>query len=202
VWQAHHCLSEPATNAAPPRPDRGYRRPAYFPFPGTGHSICARRSDSGTEEAAANPSMAVVPLMGIQYRLARWSYGTKGLKRLRVGTAGRGKWHVADYREYPLSNIGSQGCLKCGKELISWNGHRERRNNPGSPTPGRPASRGLRCRYSRSLYGSGGGCVDGALAGCLGPASDRCTSPSSAWLSMLNNVTLRLPHARHLNGRP
>jgi hypothetical protein len=42
----------------------------------------------------------VVPLVGIQYRLARWPYGTKGLKRLRVGTAARGTWHVADYREY------------------------------------------------------------------------------------------------------
>ena len=24
-----------------------------------------------------------------------------------------------------LSNIGSQGCLKCGNELISWNGPRD-----------------------------------------------------------------------------
>jgi hypothetical protein len=32
----------------------------------------------------------VVPLMASQYRLARWPYGTKGLKKLRVGTAGRG----------------------------------------------------------------------------------------------------------------
>jgi hypothetical protein len=61
-----------------------------------------------------------VPLMGIRYRLAGWPYGTRGLKRLRVGTR-----HVADYREYLLSNIGSQGCLKCGKELISWNGPRD-----------------------------------------------------------------------------
>ena len=32
---------------------------------------------------------------------------------------------MAVYREYLLSNIGSQGCLKCGKELISWNGPRD-----------------------------------------------------------------------------
>ena len=29
------------------------------------------------------------------------------------------------YREYLLSNIGSQGCLKCSNELISWNGPRD-----------------------------------------------------------------------------
>jgi len=38
----------------------------------------------------------VVPLMGIQYRLARWPYGTKGLKSLRVGTAGRGTWRTIE----------------------------------------------------------------------------------------------------------
>jgi hypothetical protein len=27
--------------------------------------------------------------------------------------------------EYLLSNIGSQGCLNCGNELISWNGPRD-----------------------------------------------------------------------------
>ena len=32
----------------------------------------------------------VVPLMVSQYRLARWCYGTKGLKSLGAGTAGRG----------------------------------------------------------------------------------------------------------------
>jgi hypothetical protein len=30
-----------------------------------------------------------VPLMASKYKLARWPYGTKGLKSLRVGIAGR-----------------------------------------------------------------------------------------------------------------
>jgi hypothetical protein len=54
--------------------------------------------------------------------------------------------------------------------------------------------------YSRFLSGSGGGCVECALVGGLG-SSDRWTSASSAWLSMSNSVTSRLPHALHLNVR-
>ena len=50
-------------------------------------------------------------------------YGTKGLKSVTCRHCGTR--HVADYREYLLSNIGSQGCLKCGNELISWNGPRD-----------------------------------------------------------------------------
>ena len=46
--------------------------------------------------------------------------GTEELTCRHCGTR-----HVTDYREYLLSNIGSQGCLRCGNELISWNGHRD-----------------------------------------------------------------------------
>jgi len=52
--------------------------------------------------------------------MALWDKGTEELTCRHCGTR-----HVADYREYLLSNIGSQGCLKCGNELISWNGHRD-----------------------------------------------------------------------------
>ena len=49
-----------------------------------------------------------------------WDKGTEVLTCRQCGTR-----HVASYREYLLSNIGSQGCLKCGNELISWNGPRD-----------------------------------------------------------------------------
>jgi hypothetical protein len=73
----------------------------------TPQSPFARHSEvtsarSGSEEPiptrmcqlAVGRRSKVVPLMGIQYRLARWPYGTKGLKRLRAGTAGRGTWRT------------------------------------------------------------------------------------------------------------
>ena len=52
--------------------------------------------------------------------MALWDKGTEEVTCRHCGTR-----HVAVYREYLLSNIGSQGCLNCGKELISWNGARD-----------------------------------------------------------------------------
>jgi hypothetical protein len=52
--------------------------------------------------------------------MALWDKGTEEVTRRHCGAR-----HIADYREYLLSNIGSQGCLKCGNELISWNGPRD-----------------------------------------------------------------------------
>jgi len=52
--------------------------------------------------------------------MALWDKGNEELTCRHCGTR-----HLADYREYLLSNIGSQGCVKCGKELISWNGPRD-----------------------------------------------------------------------------
>jgi hypothetical protein len=52
--------------------------------------------------------------------MALWDKGTEELTCRHCGTR-----HVAVYREYLLSNIGSQGCLNCGNELISWHGPRD-----------------------------------------------------------------------------
>ena len=52
--------------------------------------------------------------------MALWDKGTEEVTCRHCGAR-----HVADYREYLLSSIGSQGCLKCGNELISWNGPRD-----------------------------------------------------------------------------
>ena len=49
--------------------------------------------------------------------MALWDKGTEEVTCRHCGAR-----HVADYREYLRSNIGSQSCLKCGNELISWNG--------------------------------------------------------------------------------
>jgi hypothetical protein len=52
--------------------------------------------------------------------MALWDKGTEEITCRHCGAR-----HLADYREYLLSNIGSQGCLKCRKELISWKGPRD-----------------------------------------------------------------------------
>ena len=52
--------------------------------------------------------------------MALWDKGTEEVTCRHCGAR-----HVADYREYLLSNIGSQSCLKCGNELISWSGPRD-----------------------------------------------------------------------------
>lgn len=36
-----------------------------------------------------------------------------------------GARHHVDYRDYPVRDKGSQDCLKCGEELIRWNGTRD-----------------------------------------------------------------------------
>ena len=44
--------------------------------------------------------------------------------------------------------------------------------------------------------------VAARLDGSAGAAPPATTVPSSAWLEIANNVTSRLSHALHLNGRP
>jgi DNA-directed RNA polymerase subunit RPC12/RpoP len=58
---------------------------------------------------------AVVPY----FLMAIWDKGTEGIVCRHCGAT-----HQADYREYLLSEVGSQNCLECGKELISWSGTR------------------------------------------------------------------------------
>ena len=66
------------------------------------------------------PAAALARLLGWDSSMALWDKGTEEVTCRHCGTR-----HMADYREYLLSNIGSQGCLKCGNELISWNGPRD-----------------------------------------------------------------------------
>jgi len=53
------------------------------------------------------------------FLMAIWEKGTETIVCRHCGAA-----HEADYREYLLSEVGSQNCLECGKELISWSGTR------------------------------------------------------------------------------
>ena len=51
--------------------------------------------------------------------MAIWEKGTESILCRHCGAR-----HQADYRDYLLSEFGSQDCLGCGKELISWSGTR------------------------------------------------------------------------------
>jgi len=49
-----------------------------------------------------------------------WETGTTELTCEHCGAR-----HLVSYRDYPVRDKGSLACLKCGKELIRWNGTRD-----------------------------------------------------------------------------
>jgi hypothetical protein len=103
--------------------DLGWRLPSCHLLASSWLDFVARRQQSPIILArglAEIQSRAVDGKPEYADSMALWDKGTEEVTCRHCGTR-----HMADYREYLLSNIGSQGCLKCGNELISWNGPRD-----------------------------------------------------------------------------